>query len=337
MNADGSVLTFESNDRNWGPVPETSDNYDVFVRDRSTGTTERISQGTGAKLSYQPAISANGRYVAYQGYATPTGVSAMWVHDRLAKAARGGYPTGIQKSYLMQYPTVSNDGQYVSFYAHYSIGIPSTRYIAIVDYGAAPALVMSANTLALTEGGLARTYTIALSRAPSAPVTISIATDGQLNSSVTTMVFTSSNWNTPQTVSLQAADNGTSEAPRLSVVQHTISTTDPFFKVAAFSNVDVTVSDAVPPTIVPPGTPGTPLQSGDVTLNGTAAPGATVLLTLTEAASGAVQAVSVVADAQGKWLHTFLGLADGGYTVQAQADGIYGETVYFAVRAIQQD
>lgn len=48
---------------------DTNGAYDVFMRDRRTGTTERVSQPTresvGNGASDQPSISASGRYVAF--------------------------------------------------------------------------------------------------------------------------------------------------------------------------------------------------------------------------------------------------------------------------------
>jgi hypothetical protein len=48
--------------------------YDVFVRDRSAHVTRRVSVGpAGAQAdsdSYEPVISANGRYVAFGSDAT---------------------------------------------------------------------------------------------------------------------------------------------------------------------------------------------------------------------------------------------------------------------------
>ena len=47
---------------------------DVFVRDRQTGTTERVSVDSGGAQgngdSYYPSISADGRYVAFESRAT---------------------------------------------------------------------------------------------------------------------------------------------------------------------------------------------------------------------------------------------------------------------------
>ena len=47
---------------------------DVFVRDRQTGTTERVSLGPGGVQgdgsSFDPALSADGRFVAFSSNAS---------------------------------------------------------------------------------------------------------------------------------------------------------------------------------------------------------------------------------------------------------------------------
>jgi Tol biopolymer transport system component len=340
MSDDGSVVAFRSSNRNFGPVPETSDNNDVFVRDLNAGTTERVSFGVGAQLSYQPSLSADGRYVAYQGYAAPNGKNAIWLYDRQAKAARGGLPSGLSNSIYMQYPTVSTDGRYVSMYTHkIPAGVPSNRFIAVLDYGEPAAVLLSANALALTEGGVAGTYTVVLSRAPSANVTVLVNADAQVSRSASQLLFTSTNWNVPQTVSIEAVQDNTSEGGHASLVTHATVTTDPFFKVAQTGVVQVAIADAAPPpvvapTVVVPGTPGQPLPSGDVPLTGTAAPNATVLLEVTDSATGAVHSATVVADGQGNWAYTYLGLANGVYTVQAEADGLDSPIYTFMVKQL---
>ena len=68
---------------------DTNDADDVFVHDRETGTTERVSvasagnQGNGD--SDDPAISADGRYVAFQSFASnlvPGDTNGTWGYLR---------------------------------------------------------------------------------------------------------------------------------------------------------------------------------------------------------------------------------------------------------------
>jgi Tol biopolymer transport system component len=103
ISADGRYVAFNShannlvpNDTNICPAdfPEPHDQgcLDVFVHDRKTKITERVSvasDGTeGNDHSYEPALSANGRYVAFFSAASnlvandTNGWSDVFVHDR---------------------------------------------------------------------------------------------------------------------------------------------------------------------------------------------------------------------------------------------------------------
>jgi hypothetical protein len=331
MSDDGNVLAFQSTAINLSTPNETKSNNDIFVRDRAAGTTERVSFTTNALLSIEPSISADGRYVTYQGYAASGGPKAVWIYDRLAKASRGGLQTYLQQGKFVENPVISADGRYVALYATTNGSTPLTRQLAILDFGPPHAVQASPTTLQLTEGGVAGTYGVTLNRAPTAAVVVTATGDAQITWSPAQLTFGATNWNVPQLVTVQAVADNAAELPQTSAIQHAVNTADVFFKVAKTSTVHVVSSDPVPPTVAAPGTPGRPLQSGDVTLNGTAAPNATVLVTLTESTSGNLQAVSVVANGEGQWLYTFLGLANGGYSVSAEADGIQGNTVAFSV------
>ncbi|MBC7334918.1 MAG: PD40 domain-containing protein, partial [Clostridia bacterium] len=92
ISADGRYVAFVSSATNLVPG-DTNAVSDVFVRDRWLGTTERVSvasdgtEGNGASSS--PAISADGRYVAFSSEASnlvagdTNGQSDVFVHDRL--------------------------------------------------------------------------------------------------------------------------------------------------------------------------------------------------------------------------------------------------------------
>ncbi|MET7999799.1 glycoside hydrolase family 6 protein [Nonomuraea glycinis] len=76
--------------------------------------------------------------------------------------------------------------------------------------GATPSVVTSASSVAVNEGGTA-TFTARLSSAPTADVTVSTSrTSGDTDltvSSGASLTFTPANWNTPQTVTLAAAQD----------------------------------------------------------------------------------------------------------------------------------
>jgi len=103
---------------------------DVFVRDRETGATTRISVATnGAQANFHsqdPAVSADGRYVAFTSSASnlvgndTNGVVDVFVHDRqtglttrVSVSSEGAQGNGM--SGFVESPSISADGRYVAF------------------------------------------------------------------------------------------------------------------------------------------------------------------------------------------------------------------------------
>lgn len=131
ISADGRYVAFQSDSSNL-VAGDTNGTTDVFVHDRQTGKTERVSVTTGGAQavggwSDNPAISADGRYVAFATFArniVPAGASNLCeeivVHDRItgvtehaSPAAGGGASNGIctYGSFL----DLSADGRFVTF------------------------------------------------------------------------------------------------------------------------------------------------------------------------------------------------------------------------------
>jgi hypothetical protein len=102
---------------------------DVFVHDRQTGNTTRVSvssigsQGNGN--SFARAISADGRYVTYHSIASnlvagdSNGFSDVFVHDRqTGNTTRVSVDSfGNQSNNDSADPAISGDGRYVTFYS----------------------------------------------------------------------------------------------------------------------------------------------------------------------------------------------------------------------------
>jgi Tol biopolymer transport system component len=109
-------------------VPDDINGYvDVFVRDRSEGTTELISVSTsgeqGNHESEHPEISADGRFVAFSSFASNLvaadtgGECQVYVRDRVAGTTKlvsvsTSGATGNQDSYTAD---ISGDGRFVVF------------------------------------------------------------------------------------------------------------------------------------------------------------------------------------------------------------------------------
>ena len=128
ISTDGRYVAFESGASTLVPF-DTNNAYDVFVRDRQTGATTRVSvdsaggQGTTNTNSSTPALSADGRYVAFVSDASnlvPNDTNDtldIFVHDRqtgsttrVSVDSNGGQGNG--HSYL---PALNADGRYVAF------------------------------------------------------------------------------------------------------------------------------------------------------------------------------------------------------------------------------
>lgn len=126
ISADGRYVAFFSRASNLvsGDINST---WDVFVRDRTGGTTVRASvdssgtQGNGG--SYYPRISENGRYVTFHSGATnlvaddTNGVYDIFVRDLVGNTTTlvSVNSSGTAGNHDSTWGSVSSDGRYVTF------------------------------------------------------------------------------------------------------------------------------------------------------------------------------------------------------------------------------
>lgn len=131
ISADGRYVAFDSLASNLVPN-DANGKRDVFVHDCQTGVTERLSVSQAGQEanaeSFEPAMSSDGRYVAFASWATnllpqPTRWGQVYVRDRLTGALQcvsrcdcgsggGGGPVGHGECY---HTSLSADGRYVAF------------------------------------------------------------------------------------------------------------------------------------------------------------------------------------------------------------------------------
>jgi Tol biopolymer transport system component len=117
ISGDGRYIAFVSAARNLVAEPLGSASFHVYRRDVSAGTTSLVSRsadGTAARFNSQsPSISADGRYVAFQGGNDDN----VYVHDAttrqtvLASVDASNQARWGQKSA----PSISGDGRHVCF------------------------------------------------------------------------------------------------------------------------------------------------------------------------------------------------------------------------------
>ena len=128
LSADGRWVAFESEASNL-VANDTNKVRDIFVYDRQTGATERVSlasngiQSNGESNS--PRISANGRWVAFVSWANnlvtadTNDWSDIFVYDRqIGVIERVSIASdGAQANFLSEYPDISADGRWITFHS----------------------------------------------------------------------------------------------------------------------------------------------------------------------------------------------------------------------------
>jgi hypothetical protein len=126
ISADGRFVAFQSDASNLVPG-DTNGQADIFVHDRETAKTERVSVSSGEaqanESSFLVAISGDGRYVAYESYASNlisggrTGIADIFVRDRLSGVTNRvsvnsqGTPANADSFN----PSISANGRFVAF------------------------------------------------------------------------------------------------------------------------------------------------------------------------------------------------------------------------------
>src|SRR5262245_421373 len=130
ISGDGRLVVFQSRASNLVP-DDTNDTTDVFVHDRQSGQIEMVSVSTdgvqGARFSFAPAISADGRFVVFGSYASnlvpndTNNSGDVFVRDlenrtttRVSVDSQGNeVESGSVETYWM--PAISADGRFVAF------------------------------------------------------------------------------------------------------------------------------------------------------------------------------------------------------------------------------
>ncbi len=126
VSGDGRYVTFASSATNLVDG-DTNEAQDVFLWDRMTDTITRISvasDGTqGDADSYEPKISADGRYITYQSSATnlvdddTNGFQDIFVYDTQTQQTKrvSELADGTQSNANSWDPDISSDGRYIVF------------------------------------------------------------------------------------------------------------------------------------------------------------------------------------------------------------------------------
>ena len=127
ISATGRLVAFKSRATNLTPRRDTNNTDDIFIHNLETGNTTEVSLNSDGQLgdlgSRFPALSANGRYVAFESLATnlvrndTNGQADVFVRDR-----QTGTTSRVSVGWMHQQgngysccPSISADGSRISF------------------------------------------------------------------------------------------------------------------------------------------------------------------------------------------------------------------------------
>ena len=140
----------------------------------------------------------------------------------------------------------SNDRLYASDVPSTDLRVTTVDSCTIVSSnpngsGAGITVTQSSCNLTVTESGAGSSINVVLNAAPTQNVTLTIASfNGEISASPATVTFTPSNWNTPQTVTISAVEDGEVDGDQTTT-----------FRVFVSSSTDSNYSSGVPTANVP--------------------------------------------------------------------------------------
>jgi hypothetical protein len=121
ISGDGSLVAFGSDASNL-VASDTNQLHDVFLHDRASGVTERVSvDPAGQQLKYEsraPVLSSDGRIVAWYG-GGGANVNDVFARDRAAQTTEcmSVDSAGVAANGSSYLPVVSGDGRFVVFHS----------------------------------------------------------------------------------------------------------------------------------------------------------------------------------------------------------------------------
>ena len=215
------VITIEA-----GTSPVTEGTSAAFTLSRTGSTTAALTvNATVSETGGDMVAPANegARTVTFQANSATATVSVPTVADRVDEA------DGVVTA------TVTAD---TATPATYTVGTPSSATVTVSDDDTR-GVTVSAETLPVNEGSTG-TYTVVLNSQPTASVTVTPSSD---NSDVTVssaLTFTTTNWNTAQTVTVTAAQDSDA-VDDAATISHAVMGGD--YGAVTAASVAVTVDD----------------------------------------------------------------------------------------------
>lgn len=238
--ADGTGLgTILAND----PVPELSIN-DVTVSEADGTATFTVSlanpDGSTVTVDY---ATADGTAIAGSDYVSKTGTVTFGPND-ITQTITVDITDDLATEGNETFTVALSNAQGADLY-------DGTGTAAIADNDI-PAILLTETGSAteVSEDGITDTYELVLATQPVDDVIVTVSSDSQVMTNTTQLVFTATNWNIPQQVTVSAVDDALPEVDQTVTLTHAASSSDPSYDGQAISDVSVTVidNDGEPPS-----------------------------------------------------------------------------------------
>jgi arabinan endo-1,5-alpha-L-arabinosidase len=223
-------------------------NYVFFTPKSGSGTF--LYSISGNAIETTPTAAGVPVYVAIT-HNSSTGAVKLYVNGVLAQSGTLSTPlSSVNNVYNYLGRSLYSADSYLQgsideFRIYNSILTPEE---IAANYNACVAIQQTGGSTEVTEGNSTPdTYTIALSSQPTANVNLTVDPDEQLDigagrGNSVVLLFTSSNWSTPQTVTVWAYDDNVLETdPHIGAICHYVSSSDTNFNNIPLPAVSVTV------------------------------------------------------------------------------------------------
>ena len=221
-------------------------NFDIVL---NTKPTANVTIGLKSDNVAEGTVSTNSLTFTPINWNTPQEVTVTGVDDRIGD--------GDIDYTIVTGTTVSSDPKYNNL---------NVADVSITNEDNDTAGVsVSLTETEVTEGGANGSYQLKLKSQPTAPVTITLTTNNQIQP-IAPVTFTPNNWNVAQTVTVKAVDDTVAQGTDSANITHTATSTDAKYNEISVPGVIVAIDDNdTTPTPTPTPTPVTPVTPTPVT------------------------------------------------------------------------
>ena len=219
-----------------------------------TGGSTIVAEG-GATETYQVALNSQPKSDVKVSFATDNQIEAIasftftvanWNLPQTA-TVKATDDSAVEGTHLS---TIAASASSTDL-AYNNIGI-SPVDVLIIDNDS-PGISVTPNSTNAAEGGAAGSYSIVLTKAPTAPVTVNFAAGSQIDA-IAPITFTEANWNAAQTVTVKATDDTVVEGSHTGLIFSSVAPGSAAeYLPVAIAPVSVTIgdNDIAPPTPTP--------------------------------------------------------------------------------------